>query len=113
MATRLDTFSEVSGRILGGADLFLQGVIASPENPPEFLANSVRTLGVPGNPIPFAVGLMVVSSTSAKKDGWKGRGLNVLHVFGDLLWQSGSKAAPNAGFEADRISAVEVGGYWG
>ncbi|KDD76084.1 hypothetical protein H632_c363p1 [Helicosporidium sp. ATCC 50920] len=108
MATRLDTFSEVSGRILGGADLFLQGVIASPENPPEFLANSVRTLGVPGNPIPFAVGLMVVSSTSAKKDGWKGRGLNVLHVFGDLLWQSGSKAAPNAGFEADRISAVEA-----
>jgi translation initiation factor 2D len=55
----LHTWSEVSGKVLGGADLFLQGVLAPPGGGgslPDFLANSPRSLAVPGNPVPFAGG---------------------------------------------------------
>lgn len=44
--------------MLGGADLFLQGVLAPPGGLPDFLAGSPRSLSVPGNPIPFAGGVM-------------------------------------------------------
>lgn len=47
---------QVSGKVLGGADLFLQGVLAPPGGLPDFLAGSPRSLSVPGNPCPFAGG---------------------------------------------------------
>ncbi|KAL6769698.1 hypothetical protein ACKKBG_A32020 [Auxenochlorella protothecoides x Auxenochlorella symbiontica] len=104
MLEKLYTYSPVSDKVLGGADLFLQGLILPTDQPiPAFLAGSVRALCVPGNPIPFAVGTMAVSRTEAQQAGMKGRGLTILHSFGDLLWQLGSGAAPNAGFTPSRI----------
>ena len=41
-------------QVLGGADLFLQGVLAPQGGLPDFLAGSARSLSVPGNPVPFA-----------------------------------------------------------
>ncbi|KAL4852879.1 Eukaryotic translation initiation factor 2D [Chlorella vulgaris] len=105
---RIHTWPEVSGKVLGGADLFLQGVLQPPGGLPDFLAGSARSLAVPGNPIPFAVGKMAVSKQEALREGMKGRGLTLLHCYGDLLWQMGDKAAPNEGFTASRINPTEA-----
>lgn len=104
----VSTFWPVSEKVIGGADLFLQGFIRDGAAKPSFLANSMRALTVRGNPIPFAVGFMAVSSTEAQNGGWQGRGLTVLHTYGDLLWQLGSGAAPNAGFVGSVVRPIEV-----
>lgn len=105
------TWSPVSPRILGGADLFAQGVLRPPEVAPErcppFLANAVVAVGVPGNPVPFAVGLTCVSRQEAERDGWKGKGVQILHVWGDLLWKEGKGGAVNDGFTAEGIKAIQ------
>jgi translation initiation factor 2D len=49
---------------------------------PPFLAGSLLSLRVPGNPLPFALGKMAVSRTEALREGMKGRGMEVLHVYG-------------------------------
>ncbi|KAI7845764.1 hypothetical protein COHA_000678 [Chlorella ohadii] len=105
---QLHTWSEVSGKVLGGADLFLQGVLVPQGGLPDFLAGSPRSLCVPGNPIPFAVGKMAVSKAEAVREGMKGRGLTLLHTYGDLLWQLGDKAPPNDGFTAARIYPTQA-----
>lgn len=97
------THSEVSSKLLGGADLFLQGVLVPPGGLGNFLAGSVRSISVPGNPVPFAVGVMAVSAQEAAREGMKGRGLTLYHAFGDLLWHLGDKRAPNEGFTPTRI----------
>lgn len=104
------TYSPVSGKILGGADLFLQGLcIPSDESlAPSFLANSMRGLVVRGNPLPFAIGFMAVSSKEAVASRWQGRGLTVLHTFGDLLWQLGSQTPPNEGFALRSILPLDT-----
>ncbi|KAK2077792.1 hypothetical protein QBZ16_004640 [Prototheca wickerhamii] len=103
----VSTFWPVSEKVIGGADLFLQGFIRDGAARPSFLANSMRALTVRGNPIPFAVGFMAVSSAEAQNGGWQGRGLTVLHTYGDLLWQLGSGAAPNAGFGGSVVRPIE------
>ena len=98
------TYSEVSTKVLGGADLFLQGIIVPDGGfDPPFLVGSIRSICVPGNPIPFAVGKMAVSLREAKDEGMKGRGLTLIHHFGDFIWQLGNKLPPNDGFAPTRI----------
>ena len=80
------TFSEVSPKVLGGADLMLPGVIVPPEGIPDFDADETMALRIPENPYPFAIGEIQVSSTEAKEGGMKGRGLKVLHHFPDPIW---------------------------
>jgi hypothetical protein len=46
-----------SGQVLGGADLFLQGLIVPPGGLGEWSAGDVRALAIPENPFPFAVRL--------------------------------------------------------
>jgi translation initiation factor 2D len=89
------------------ADLFLQGVLQPPGGLPDFLAGSPRSLSVPGNPLPFAVGRMAVSKAEAVREGMRGRGVTLLHVYSDLLWQMGDKAPPNDGFTPARIFPLE------
>lgn len=61
MCQTLHTHSEVSPKLLGGADLFLQGVLAPDGGLPDFLAGATRSVCVKGNPCPFAIGKMAVS----------------------------------------------------
>ena len=69
----------------------------------DWLAGSARSVTVPGNPAPFGVGRMAVSKTEALRDGMKGRGLQLLHHYPDLLWAMGDKSAPNPGFTPQRV----------
>lgn len=61
-------------QVLGGADLFLAGVIVPPEGLPQFATGQPMAVRVPGHPFPFAVGVMECSSAEAQKNGMKGRG---------------------------------------
>ena len=46
---------ECAWQVLGGADLFLQGLIVPPGGLGDFSAGDVRAVAIPQNPFPFAV----------------------------------------------------------
>ena len=56
--------------MLGGADLFLQGVLAPQGGLPDFLAGSPRALCVPGQPVPFAGAPQPVPA-GCRRCGWQ------------------------------------------
>ena len=47
-------------QVLGGADLFLQGIIVPQEGLGSFSVGDLRVIKIPDNPYPFAVGLLEV-----------------------------------------------------
>lgn len=105
MLPTLLTYSEVSPKVLGGADLMLPGVIV-PEGgygADAFAADEPGTVSIPDNPFPFAVGVLGAASGAIHKEGLKGKGLKLLHHYPDLLWSMGTKAVPNDGFRPARI----------
>jgi len=107
--TRLSACSAVLLRqVLGGADLFLQGFIVPAGGLGDFSEGDVRALSVPGNPYPFAVGVMEVGSEEIAQKGLKGKGLKILHSFGDLLWALGDKSSPGPSFTSSRIFSMAV-----
>lgn len=95
-------------QVLGGADLFLQGLIVPDGGLGDFSAGDLRAVSVPGNPYPFAVGTMEVGSGEIAKTGLKGKGLKLLHFFGDQLWGLGDKSSPDSSFTLTRIFPVMV-----
>ena len=55
--------------MLGGADLFLQGLITPEGGLGHFSAEDLRAVSIPQNAYPFAVGTMEVSSDDVAKTG--------------------------------------------
>lgn len=108
MMFELTIYPEVSKYILNGADLMLQGVIP-PSNGVVGLGpvtkGQLRCVTIEGNPYPIAVGNMLVNKTQMEK--LLGKGLQVVHCFGDQLWAYCGKICPNAGFKegAEEITA--------
>ena len=75
MLQPLFTYSEVSPKVLGGADLFLQGLIVPSCGLGELVAGEVRTISIPGNRYPFAGTQMQpghAASTSCSQAGCMG-----------------------------------------
>jgi translation initiation factor 2D len=65
-------------------------------------------IAVQGNPIPFAVGLSTVSWEGVQHNGLRGKGVRILHVFGDYLCHKWNKNRPlNEGFSLTRIRPTE------
>ena len=60
-----------------------------------------------GNPCPFGVGLSEVSYETLSSYGLKGKGVAVMHLFGDELWRSGGGLVPNDGFALSYIYRLE------
>jgi predicted ribosome-associated RNA-binding protein Tma20/translation initiation factor 1 (eIF-1/SUI1) len=101
--------SQVSPYLIGGADLMLQGVLVPPEGGlPAFPAGAFVAIRVAGNPAPVAVGEAVVSSSAAAANGMKGRGVRVLHHYGDALWDAGGRVRPNDGFRGNVVAGIEA-----
>ena len=89
--------------LLQGADLMLPGVLLpSPAAPlggySGWQLQDRMCVMCRGNPAPFAVGVMVVEEEEVRRRGWVGRGVKVLHVWGDGLWGSGDRVVPNEGY---------------
>lgn len=90
-------------QVLGGADLFLQGLIVPDSGLGTFAAGDLRVASIPKNEYPFAVGVMEAGSADIAKTGLKGKGLKLLHHFPDMLWALGDKSVPDASFTPNRI----------
>eukprot|EP00762_Andalucia_godoyi_P004255 ANDGO_05569.mRNA.1 Translation machinery-associated protein 20 len=103
--------SQVSQFVLNGADLMLPGVDTS-LTAATFSKDEVAAIYVAGNPVPFAVGKMLVSGEEAVKSNWRGRGVEVMHSFGDALWNMlGAGGGPARifpkGFTSSRVYPIE------
>lgn len=107
------TYSEVSPKVLGGADLMLPGFIISDAEfddgeksewaETSFAAGDVLALRARGNSHAFAIGEMAVSKAEAEACGMKGRGLKVMHHYPDALWAMGDKSTPGESFRPERV----------
>ncbi|KAI1732278.1 translation initiation factor SUI1 domain-containing protein [Ditylenchus destructor] len=96
--------SNVLGILENGADLMLPGVVRLEEVPfPEFAANSPIAIAILENTStndeikfrgPVAIGRALISSSEMLSSGMRGRGVEVLHLFHDTLWEFGSKTLP-------------------
>lgn len=102
----------VFSRLLNGADLMLQGVVVPKSSEwvqkrPAFYGRwqqgSLRALCVKGNKAPIGVGHMLVSSETVERAGMQGKGVEMLHLFQDKLWEAGTKD-PHPLIEDDRFS---------
>eukprot|EP00899_Mesostigma_viride_P015883 jgi/Mesvir1/24296/Mv10990-RA.2 len=99
---------DVSKFILHGSDLMLPGILVPPEGLPQFGEGEIWSVVIPGNPAPIAVGVTLLSSAAAMASGMRGKVLKVVHYYGDKLWESApGKPVPNAGFLADRVTAID------
>jgi translation initiation factor 2D len=97
--------SVVSPFLLRGADLMLPGVIA--QSLPFFRAGDMVAISVLGNPSPIAIGEAIVSSDAAVASEMRGRGVRILHFFGDALWVATGRVVPNIGFaRGDTVEAL-------
>jgi len=114
MMPELTIHAQVSKFVLNGADLMLPGLIVPANGVAGFGSVSKgqkRCITCEGNPYPIAVGKMLVNQSQMEK--LKGKGLEVLHVFKDTLWEFSGKAFPNAGFseKEDEITSCGDASY--
>lgn len=98
--------SHVSEFLIQGADLMLPGVFVPATCLPDFKSGQLVSIRVAGNPLPFAVGEAVLSSTDAMANGMRGRGVAVLHCYRDSLWEYAGRCIPNTGFSAGIVRSL-------
>ncbi|KAK8698340.1 hypothetical protein V6N13_114464 [Hibiscus sabdariffa] len=95
---------EVSRFVIGGADLMFPGISVPVAGLDSFSAGEPWAVKVPGNPAPIAVGSTTMSSAEALKAGLRGKALQIMHYYRDLLWQSvEGHYVPNPGFLEDVV----------
>ncbi|KAF0720505.1 Aste57867_224 [Aphanomyces stellatus] len=101
--------SPVSHYLLRGADPMLPGVLkASHSAACPFLKGQLRAVYVNGNPMPFAIGDMLVDGDTATTSGWKGKAMQLLHVVFDELTKMGSpRVIVPDGFTESQIHKVD------
>ena len=96
----------VAQKILGGANLMAPGVLGVlRQGGGEVPAGAPVAVCVPGNPRPFATGLLASATTVPwvrGKDGEFGEGVavHVVTCFGDGVWELAGRPIPNEGFRA-------------
>ena len=59
-----------------------------------------------GNPLPFAVGISLSSWNKIMMNGLRGKAMNVLHCYGDFLWNYASGVPSNDGFSRSVIYPI-------
>lgn len=108
MLPAVEVYPGLQQKLASGADLFMPGVASTEvlpgkswvlENFGRFEKGDLRALVEAGAWAPFAVASWAVSSTDLEYQGLKGKGFNVEHQIGDVLWSLGHgriAAAPPA-----------------
>ncbi|OQR88146.1 ligatin, partial [Thraustotheca clavata] len=105
---KLIVHSPVSHYLLRGADPMLPGVVKRVDTP--FAKGQIRAVYVNGNPMPFAVGEMNIDMDYIASHGWKGKAMQLYHIFGDELTKLNSnqkKFIPD-GFSDTIIEPLEA-----
>lgn len=101
--TRILVHPLVSKYILQGADVMFPGVTG---DLPSFQRGDVCAVYIKGNPFALCVGTTVRSSEEALAGGLRGKGVEVLHRYGDHLWSFGDSNSP-PGFHRAYVLSIE------
>ena len=96
----------VSTYLIRGADLMLAGVLTPAAGLPTFEKGTLVAVRVAGNPAALAVGEALVSAAEAATSGMRGKGVRLIHFYGDALWDAGGRVCPNRGFVGDRVETI-------
>lgn len=92
------TWPPVFEKLAGGASLMLPGLVIKGEIHPWTFKHVEKgascTINLRGNLAPVAVGQMLMSGRDMYDSNMKGKGINIIHYFGDELWAAGDKSKP-------------------
>ncbi|XP_005101830.1 eukaryotic translation initiation factor 2D [Aplysia californica] len=92
------TWPPVFSKLQKGADLMLPGVIPDKRPSPKMFGNLQKgdlvTVTVAGNKAPVALGKALLSGEDMYMSALRGKGVSVLHIAGDTLWEFGDKSNP-------------------
>ncbi|CAC5398901.1 EIF2D [Mytilus coruscus] len=90
------TYPPVFSKLKGGADLMLPGVVVEGEVTPYTFRNIKKgdlcSVCLIGNKAPVAVGRAALSGSDMFESAMRGKGVQIVHLFGDDLWSFGDKS---------------------
>ncbi|XP_071140229.1 eukaryotic translation initiation factor 2D-like [Mytilus edulis] len=90
------TYPPVFSKLKSGADLMLPGVIVEGEVTPYTFRNIKKgdlcSVCLLGNKAPVAVGRAALSGSDMFDSAMRGKGVQIVHLFGDDLWSFGDKS---------------------
>ncbi|CAG5119335.1 unnamed protein product [Candidula unifasciata] len=92
------TWPPVFEKLQKGADLMLPGVVPDKEPSPKMFGNLQKgdlvCVTLAGNKSPVALGKALLSGEDMYMSAMRGKGVSVLHIYGDALWEFGDKSQP-------------------
>ncbi|CAL1534365.1 unnamed protein product [Lymnaea stagnalis] len=92
------TWPPVFEKLQKGADLMLPGVVPDNEPSPKMFGNlqkgDIVSIKIAGNKSPVALGKALLSGEDMYMSAMRGKGVAVLHMLGDVLWEIGDKSKP-------------------
>ncbi|CAE1304714.1 EIF2D [Acanthosepion pharaonis] len=92
------TWPAVFTKLTAGADLMLPGLVIDEEVRPWTFKHIKKgdscSVNLHGNLAPVAVGRMLMSGRDMYDSNMKGKGIGIIHHFGDELWAAGDKSQP-------------------
>jgi translation initiation factor 2D len=91
----LTIYTQVTSYVLSGADLMIPGISSKLNKHVNFLENEKVAIRVNGNPIPFSVGIALADANTLRT-GTEGKGVRIMHIFGDNLWVYGLTHQPES-----------------
>ncbi|RUP46428.1 hypothetical protein BC936DRAFT_146970 [Jimgerdemannia flammicorona] len=95
MLPKIVTWGPVVGKLMGGADLMIPGLIFPSEGLPDVKEGELVAITIKDYPFPMAVGTMAISTSKlTAQSNIKGKAVLIIHVYKDHLWAMGSKADP-------------------
>ncbi|KAH9498457.1 Eukaryotic translation initiation factor 2D [Bulinus truncatus] len=92
------TWPPVFEKLQKGADLMLPGVVPDNEPSPKMFGKLQKgdlvSIKIAGNKSPVAIGKALLSGEDMYMSAMRGKGVSVLHILGDALWEMGDKSRP-------------------
>ncbi|RUS70191.1 hypothetical protein EGW08_022044 [Elysia chlorotica] len=92
------TWPPVFEKLQKGADLMLPGVIPDNQPSPKMFGTLKKgdlvSVKIAGNKAPVALGKALLSGEDMYMSGLRGKGVQVLHILGDSLWEHGDRSTP-------------------
>ncbi|XP_013073483.2 eukaryotic translation initiation factor 2D-like isoform X1 [Biomphalaria glabrata] len=92
------TWPPVYEKLQKGADLMLPGVVPDNEPSPKMFGKLQKgdlvSIKIAGNKSPVAIGKALLSGEDMYMSAMRGKGVSVLHIMGDTLWEMGDKSRP-------------------
>ncbi|KAJ1963173.1 hypothetical protein GGI12_002208 [Dipsacomyces acuminosporus] len=104
------TWKPVIGKLVGGADLMVPGLIVPSDGLPDLKRGTLVAICAPGSMAAQAVGVLAVDTKDIRSvAGAKGKAVLITHTYKDCLWESGSKSDPPKTLQLAESSTLQAG----